>query len=80
MVQVRNRFFSGEILETVSPGMQRTAFRATAMRRPDGMPLEVAQPNDWVIMDLPPETCQGDLLRREKPPQAASGQPLESQQ
>ncbi|MBN2427343.1 MAG: U32 family peptidase [Deltaproteobacteria bacterium] len=68
LVQVRNRFFPGDTLENVSPRMQRTAFHAASLRRHDGTALEVAQPNDLVLMDLPPSARPGDLLRREKPP------------
>jgi len=67
LVQVRNRFFPGEILETVSPRMQRTAFKTTIIYRHDGTRLEVAQPNDLVQIDLPSGARAGDLLRREKP-------------
>ena len=66
LVQVRNRFFSGETLENVSPHMRRTALKTNAIRRPDGTSMEVAQPNDLVHIELPPEAREGDLLRREK--------------
>jgi U32 family peptidase len=66
LVQVRNRFFPGETLETISPRMQRTAFQVSEIRTPNGKLLEVAQPNDLVQMKLPPQVRTGDLLRREK--------------
>ena len=67
LIQVRNRFFPGETLENVSPRMQRTAFKTSPIHRPDGTRIEVAQPNDLVHIELPPEARSGDLLRREKP-------------
>jgi putative protease len=67
LVQVRNRFFPGETIELVSPRMQRTSFTAGNLHRHDGTPLQAAQPNDLVIMEIPPSARPGDLLRREKP-------------
>ncbi|MBN1142196.1 MAG: U32 family peptidase [Deltaproteobacteria bacterium] len=66
LVQVRNRFFPGETLELVAPGMRRTVFSCAAIRTSDGELLSVAQPNAVVAIDLPAAGKPGDLLRRKK--------------
>ncbi len=66
LVVGRNRFFPGETLELIGPGMRQAVFRAAALATEGGAPLPVAQPNARVLLPLPPGTRAGDLLRREK--------------
>ncbi|NLC71006.1 MAG: U32 family peptidase [Desulfuromonadaceae bacterium] len=68
LVQVRNRFFPGEILELVAPGMERISFSPAKIRTAAGDFLPVAQPNAVVAIDLPAQGKPGDLLRRKKTP------------
>ena len=63
-VQVRNRFFAGETLELVSPGLKRTAFTVENISTLYGERRTVAQPNELVRINLPPHGRAGDLLRR----------------
>ena len=63
-VQVRNRFFAGETLELVSPGLRRTAFTVERISMLYGESRKVAQPNELVRINLPPHAGPGDLLRR----------------
>jgi putative protease len=66
MVQARNRFFSGEVLELIGPEMRQAQFVAGGLVGENGRQLEVAQPNSQMEMDLPCGAQPGDLLRREK--------------
>jgi putative protease len=65
-VQGRNRFYPGEILELIGPGMRQAQFPAGELIGVDGRPLPVMQPNATARMSLPPGTRPGDLLRRER--------------
>jgi putative protease len=67
LVQVRNRFFAGETLELVAPGLVRSPFVCPEITTPEGLPLAAAQPNALVTIDLPASGRPGDLLRRRKP-------------
>lgn len=67
LVQVRNRFFPGEKLELVAPGLERLPFTPVEIRTAEGDSLVVAQPNAVVAIDLPVQGKPGDLLRRKKP-------------
>lgn len=66
LVEGRNRFFPGEVLELIGPAMRQAEFTPENVTSPDGSPLEVVQPNARVIFSLPSGTRPGDLLRREK--------------
>lgn len=66
MVAVRNRFFPGEQLEVIGPGMRQARWSLAALSDPEGVILAVAQPNARVRLDLPAGCRPGDLLRREK--------------
>jgi len=63
LVDVRNRFFPGELLELIGPGMRQESFRVETLAGADGH-LAVAQPNSRVSMELPLSARPGDLLRR----------------
>ena len=64
LVTVRNRFFPGETIELIGPGMRNTALEASGLATDDHQPLEVAQPNLKVWLKVPADTGVGDLLRR----------------
>jgi putative protease len=66
LVEGRNRFFPGEELELIGPGMRSSRFVAGDLRAADGQVLAAGQPNLLVRMQLPVDACPGDLLRREK--------------
>jgi putative protease len=62
----RNRFFAGETLELIGPGMRQACFEVTEMTGENGAPLSVVQPNARALMSLPEGARPGDLLRRER--------------
>ena len=64
VVEGRNRFFAGETLELIGPGMRQASFVVGALATPSGDPLAAGQPNLEVAMALPPGARPGDLLRR----------------
>lgn len=65
-VTVRNRFFPGETLELIGPGMRQEHLVVEELRTAAGVPLAVAQPNALVRLSLPTAARSGDLLRRER--------------
>lgn len=62
----RNRFFPGETLELIGPGMRQACFEVRDPISGDGSPVSVVQPNARVWMPLPPGAQAGDLLRRNR--------------
>jgi len=64
LLTVRNRFFPGEQIEAIGPGMRTLGFQVAGLRDGSGQPLPVAQPNQRVRLQLPPDVAAGDLLRR----------------
>lgn len=66
VVEGRNRFFAGENLELIGPGMKTLPFTAGALKNIEGESLRAGQPNARIVMALPPGSRPGDLLRREK--------------
>jgi putative protease len=70
VIEGRNRFFAGETLELIGPGMRQASFVAGALTTPAGAPLAAGQPNLEVAMELPAAARPGDFLRR--PPQKES--------
>lgn len=66
LVVARNRFFPGETLELIGPGMRNAPLVVTAMKSEAGASLSVAQPNALLRLQLPAGVRVGDLLRREK--------------
>lgn len=63
----RNRFFAGDVLELIGPGMRQQAFVAERINSRDGQPLPAGQPNSELLLDLPAWAAEGDLIRRERP-------------
>lgn len=62
----RNRFFPGETLELIGPGMRLACFEVQGPTAEDGTPLSVVQPNARVLLSLPAGAKVGDLLRRKR--------------
>jgi putative protease len=62
-VGVRNRIKTGDSLEIMGPGMRNDSITVTRMTDEKGNSVEVANPNQKVIMALPPATAPYDLLR-----------------
>lgn len=62
----RNRFFPGETLELIGPGMRLERFEVQGPTTEDGTPLSVVQPNARVLLPLPAGAKAGDLLRRKR--------------
>ena len=66
LVEGRNRFFPGDRLELIGPGMRQAEFSAGELRSESGEPLVAGQPNARIVMDLPAGARVDDLLRRER--------------
>lgn len=66
----RNRFFPGEVLELIGPGMRQARFEVRKPAAGDGSSLSVVQPNARVWLPLPPGARAGDLLRRNRSEEA----------
>ena len=67
VVAGRNRFFPGDPLELIGPGMRGAAFHAGELHSENGEPLATGQPNARIVMALPDGTQPGDLLRKPDP-------------
>jgi putative protease len=65
-VMGRNRFFPGETLELIGPGMRGACFEVQDPVAMDGSPLPVVQPNARALLALPSGAREGDLLRRNR--------------
>ncbi|WP_432821847.1 peptidase U32 family protein [Trichloromonas sp.] len=65
LVEGRNRFFPGAILELIGPQMRQVEFTAGELRSESGDLLAAGQPNARIVMALPAGARVGDLLRRE---------------
>ncbi len=65
LVEGRNRFFPGEELELIGPGMRQATFCVGPLVSEKELPLTVAQPNARIVMQLPAGSQPGDLLRRQ---------------
>lgn len=65
LVEGRNRFFPGEELELIGPGMRQANFCVGSLVSEKELPLTVAQPNARIVMQLPSGSQPGDLLRRQ---------------
>jgi putative protease len=64
LIAGRNRFFAGETLELIGPGMRQVSFEVGPLTGPQGEILAAGQPNARIVMALPPDARSGDLLRR----------------
>lgn len=65
LVEGRNRFFPGETLELIGPGMRQGCFTVGELRSETGDVLAAGQPNGRILMALPVGAQVGDLLRRQ---------------
>lgn len=65
LVEVRNTFHIGEVLEVLTPGMENRTFTVNRITNPDGEGMEKANhPMETVILDIPFETGLRDIIRR----------------
>lgn len=67
MIEGRNRFECGDIIEVIGPDMRQSEVTVGNVRTMKDEPCTVIQPNARVRLELPPDTRPGDMLRREKP-------------
>jgi putative protease len=67
LVAVRNRLQLGDALELIGQGTSFTRFILQAMEDEDGVPLQVAHPNQRVVLKELKGAGEYDLIRREKP-------------
>ena len=67
LVEGRNRFENGDSIEVIGPGMRQSEIVIQNARTSNDEPCPIIQPNALVWLVLPPDTCVGDMLRREKP-------------
>ncbi|MEG2378408.1 MAG: U32 family peptidase C-terminal domain-containing protein, partial [Clostridia bacterium] len=67
VISQKNRFFRGDTLELLEPGLPSVAFVVAEMHDMDGAPLDVAPHAMMQIrLKLPRVACEGAILRREK--------------
>lgn len=64
VVQGRNRFLPGDVLELIGPQMRTSEFCVGEICSLDGARLAAGQPNRLVRLNLPTGAQAGDLLRR----------------
>ncbi len=64
IVEGRNRFFPGENLELIGPGMRTEPFQVGAVETLDGTEVPAGQPNMRMRIELPEGAQEGDILRR----------------
>ena len=72
LVGVRNRMQLGDRLELIGQGSSFSSFTLTQMEDENGVPLQVAHPNQRIVLTGLPDAGQFDLIRREKAAQVAS--------
>ncbi|MBN1957859.1 MAG: U32 family peptidase [Desulfuromonadales bacterium] len=63
----RNRFFVGDELELIGPGMRQQTFRVDEIQTLEGERVPAGQPNSRLKMALPQWAEAGDLIRRQRP-------------
>ena len=66
LVEARNRFYPGEEVEIIAPGMRQQRFRVASCYDEHGAEVTVIQPNARVWLEVPFAAAGGDMLRREK--------------
>jgi len=64
IVEGRNRFFPGENLELIGPGMRTESFKVDSIETLEGTVAPAGQPNMRMRIELPEGTQEGDILRR----------------
>ena len=72
LVAVRNRLQLGDTLELIGQGVEFSRFTLTRMLNEAGLPLQVAHPNQMVVLPELGGAGRFDLIRREKAAQVAS--------
>jgi len=72
LVGVRNRMQLGDRLELIGQGSSFSGFTLARMEDENGIPLQVAHPNQRVVLPGLPGAGRFDLIRREKAAQVAS--------
>lgn len=72
LLGVRNRLQLGDRLELIGQGASFACFTLTHMEDENGVPVQVAHPNQRVIVPGLPDACRFDLIRREKAAKVAS--------
>jgi U32 family peptidase len=72
LVGVRNRMQLGDRLELIGQGSSFSGFTLTRMEDENGTPIQVAHPNQRVVLPGLPGAGRFDLIRREKAAQVAS--------
>ncbi len=65
-VALRNRLDRGDFVEYLSPGIEERLFPVEAMKDIDNMEIASARNEDIIVMKVPPEARQQDLIRRQK--------------
>ena len=66
----RNRFFPGDELELLMPGMDPLAFTAGEIRDAEGVPVDAARHADMELhMTLPVQVPEGSFLRKKRSPE-----------
>lgn len=71
LVAVRNRMQLGDTLELIGQGSTFSAFTLTGMQSESGLPVQVAHPNQRVVLTGLCGAGAFDLIRREKAVQAS---------
>ena len=66
LVAVRNRMQRGDRLELIGQGSSFSSFTLTQMQDESGQPVQVAHPNQRVVLTGLPDAGRFDLIRREK--------------
>lgn len=66
-VDGRNRFFSGDVVELIGPGMRQQKFTVGQIMTTAGDVVPAGHPNFKLVIDLPDWAEEGDLIRRERP-------------
>jgi len=64
IVEGRNRFFPGENLELIGPGMRTESFKVDSIETLEGTVAPAGQPNMRMRIELPEGAQEGDILRR----------------
>ena len=72
LVGVRNRLRLGDTLELIGQGASFSGFTLTEMKNELGVPMQVANPNQRVVLSGLADAKRFDLIRREKPARGAA--------
>ena len=72
LIGVRNRMQLGDRLELIGQGSSFTSFTLTRMEDENGVPVQVAHPNQRIVLAGLSGAGRFDLIRREKAAQVAS--------